>query len=177
MEINKLDQQERRLELELLDVFTDVETPDGSDAECDSEEPIQLPPSSREAELLLEKILAAKPHPMRDVEYSELYSYADYKRNVAKKMAMMIRLAKRENFEEAYRDVRFWSQLEQVKETYPDNGGRDHLDELVAYYCYTDNKRNEEDEDDEDTDDDDDDDEADDVKRIKLDDAERVAPL
>ena len=97
--------------MELLDVFTDVDTPDGSYAEVKPEEPILVPPKSCEAEMLLEKILAAKPHPMRDVQYSELYSYWDYKQNVAKKMAKMIRttdstlghpLSKRKRWKQKY---------------------------------------------------------------------------
>ncbi len=54
-------------------------------------QPIRQPPTCRSAEMLLEKIMAAQPHPTREVEYSELYNYQDYKRNVAKKMAKMIR--------------------------------------------------------------------------------------
>ena len=35
VEFNKLDRQERRLEMELMSVYTDVNTPYGSDAEGD----------------------------------------------------------------------------------------------------------------------------------------------
>ena len=42
------------------------------------------------------------------------------------------RTAKREDFEVAYKDDRFWRQLDRVKDTYPDDGGRDNLNELVG---------------------------------------------
>lgn len=121
--------------MELLDVFTDIETPQTSEDEEDV--PVQFPsPSTTKAKTMYNKILHAPMMPSRPTAYDERYLDAKYRKNVSKKYKKMMKKAKSVDFQSIYDNPRFWLQIDRVAQTYADHGGRDSLYELVALYCH-----------------------------------------
>jgi len=129
------DERIRRLNMELLDVFTHIETPPTSDDE-DPESPILNPPQNGHIYQLLLSMLAVVSTLNRDTAYSELYYDRNYLKNVNKKLKKMKKNAKKSDFETIYRSAEFVTHLNQILHTYPDNGGRPFLNYLVALESY-----------------------------------------
>lgn len=134
-EIDILNEAERRLNMELLDVMTEVETPATSEDEA-PEAPIVYPPKTGHIHQLFLNMLAVVAALSRDTEYSELYSDRKYLQKVNKKLKKMKKNARKIDFEKAYKHVGFVTHLNQILETYPDNGGRTFLSYLVALECH-----------------------------------------
>ncbi len=133
--IRRLNEEERRLEMELLDVMCHVETPSTSEDE-DPDAPIQNPPTTGQIYQLLLNMLAVVSTLGRDTAYSDLYNDRQYLKNVEKKLKKMKKNAKKVNFEAIYRDPTFASHLNEICQTYSDDGGRAYLRYLVALECY-----------------------------------------
>ena len=129
--IERLDNEARRLEMELLDVVNDIETPPTSEDE-DPEAPIVNPPTTPHIAQMLLNMLAAVSTLSRDTAFSALYHDRNYLHKVSKKMKKMKKRAKVVDFESVYRDECFWHHLARIQRTYPDNGGRSFLNHLVA---------------------------------------------
>ena len=153
-EIHFLNAQEQQMEMELLDVFTDVDTPAGSDDDDDSETPLSIPPTSPHILQLMQNMLNVSGTLLRDTRYAGLYRQEKYTKKVNKKLKAMKKNARRCDFEKIYQESSFWSHYGRIRNTYDDDGGRQHLNMLIALECHlTDPYLDETD--DEETDDDD----------------------
>ena len=89
-------------------------------------------PDSQSAREKFEQMLQAPSQPAPDASFRELYSYAEYNRNVSRKMKKMRRLLKTESFASALEADAYWAELSRIRDTYPEDGHRDHLYELVG---------------------------------------------
>jgi hypothetical protein len=130
-QILDLDRRERELEWELLDVFTDVTpvTPeDNEDDENDDNE------EDQEENQFKQAILAAQAAPTEPCEYAGRYEDPNYLQDVSKKLNKMKNLVRQSNLGHVLENPRYLRELERIQRTYPDNGGRAMLNELVAVY-------------------------------------------
>jgi len=92
--IADLDRQERLLTLELMDVLTDIATPDASDTETEDTEP-------EESDLIQvrDNLLQVDAIPRRYTEYSELYQREEYRSKAKLKVRFAKRLVKTSRLE------------------------------------------------------------------------------
>ena len=142
-EIDQLDQQEAILAFELEDMFADVDTPTSSDQETasDNEDHEVFPstvygPHTFYSAHLQAEMLSAIAIP-ENVSYDSLYTQDLYKKNCLRKMKKMKRLISRTNFDQINHKS-MWKSINRVKKTYPKNGGRRNLAELIGLYCLLD---------------------------------------
>lgn len=135
-EINRLDVEEEKLEMELKDVLTDVTTPTTSDDEDEDEE---NEVAQEELDPIIEffktSILSASVFPTRMCEYISRYQDPRYRRIAVKKLKSLKKFIGSVNMDEALRNPNYMVQLNRIRETYPDHGGRVFLNELIAVYC------------------------------------------
>ena len=127
--IADLDRQERDLTLELMDVLTDIDTPDASDAEPEDEEVEEL-----ELPQVRNVLMQVDSSPSRPTEYSELYQRADYREKARLKVRFAQKLVKTIHLGPMMASDVFIQSLQHVESTYPDDGGRDGLNTLVAIH-------------------------------------------
>ncbi len=124
-ELQELDRQERQLRMELLDVLTDITTPDNSDVEGEEVEDLTMPAAKQ-------ALLDARPFPTRWTPYSELYRSQVYREKAARKVRVMKKMIKRHTMAELLMNQHFTTALNQIEQVYPDDGGRTGLNSLVA---------------------------------------------
>ena len=124
-EIAKIEYQERRVTLELEDVFTDVSTPEASDSEEEQNEEQNLPDH---------QLFEAETRPNQDVLYSQLYCEAPYRHNVNIKMRKMKKVFAGESLTDAQTTARYQEEYHLLRETYPEDGQRTQLFYLIAFY-------------------------------------------
>jgi hypothetical protein len=91
--------------------------------------------------------------PQSSAAYAHLYPADKYKKNVQRKMIRMRNIARKSRFDEIWRKQSYLNQVDRVSELYSDAGGREHLNELVALYCYLDDLSREDADDESDDDD------------------------
>ena len=89
-------------------------------------------PNSQSAQERFEQMLQAPSQPTPDASFRELYTYAEYKRNVKRKMRKMRRVLKTESFAAALEADAYWAELSRIRDEYPEDGHREHLYELVG---------------------------------------------
>ncbi len=124
-ELQELDRQERQLRMELLDVLTDITTPDNSDVEGEEVEDLTMPAAKQ-------ALLDARSFPTRWTPYSELYRSQVYREKAARKVRVMKKMIKRHTMAELLMNQHFTTALNQIEQVYPDDGGRTGLNSLVA---------------------------------------------
>ncbi len=124
-ELQELDRQERQLRMELLDVLTDITTPDNSDVEGEEVEDLTMPAAKQ-------ALLNARSFPTRWTPYSELYRSQAYREKAARKVRVMKKMIKRHAMAELLMNQHFTNALNQIEQVYPDDGGRTGLNSLVA---------------------------------------------
>lgn len=124
-EMQELDRRERELQMELLDVLTDIATPDNSDVEGEDVEELIMP-AARQA------LLDTRSSPIRWTPYAELDQSRVYREKAAKKVRMMKKMVKKFTVAEVMLNQRFTTALNQIEQIYPDDGGRTGLNSLVA---------------------------------------------
>ena len=127
--IADLDRQERILTLELMDVITDIETPDASDAEAEDEEAEEL-----ELPEIRNTLMQVDSFPRRYTEYSELYQRADYRSKAKLKVRFAKKLVRSVHLGPIMTGPGFIHALQRVESTYPDDGGRVGINTLVAIH-------------------------------------------
>jgi seryl-tRNA synthetase len=133
-EIEELNRKERRLDLELKDVLTDLTTPEATDDEKEEDDDDQ-----ESARMAKQDLLASQMIPPRATDYSVLYTDNEYRSKATRKMVRMKNVVKTTaNLAQILIDDRFAAELARVERVYPDDGGRDHLNRLVAIYCFQD---------------------------------------
>jgi len=127
--IADLDRQERLLTLELQDVLTDVATPEASDAETEGTE-------AEESDLapIGDTLKHVDPIPRRHTEYSELYQRAEYRSKAKLKVRFVKNLIKTVRLEPLMAGPNIVESLNRVVSTYPDDGGRDGINLMVAIH-------------------------------------------
>lgn len=136
-EIDQLNLEEARLELELQDVLTDITTPEVSEDEvAEDDRPIQVGENVEAAIDQYEEAIGARVVPSVNTPYFSLYMIPEYKRNAERKLIKVKNSARRCNFVSAFNDAHFWREYVRVRDTYPLNGGRDDLNVLVALHCF-----------------------------------------
>ena len=133
-EIDRLDVEERKLELELLDVFTDIGTPNTSEDEDDEEEE-EIVEQDPIVKIFKAALLSASGFPTTICAYLERYQDPRYRRNTIKKLKCLKKFVKSVNMDEVMRNPHYLTTLNRIRETYPDHGGREFLNELIAVYC------------------------------------------
>ncbi len=127
--IADLDRQERLLSLELLDVLTDITTPDASDTETDGMEAVESDLASTR-----DTLKRVDPIPRRHTEYSELYQRNEYRSKAKLKVRFAKNLIKSIRLEPLMAGPNLVESLNRVVATYPDDGGREGINLLVAIH-------------------------------------------
>jgi hypothetical protein len=127
--IADLDRQERLLTLELMDVLTDIATPDASDIETEDTE-------AEETDLVQVRgtLMQVESIPRRYAEYSELYQREEYRSKAKLKVRFAKRLVKAVRLEPMMAGPNIIASLDRVQSTYPDDGGREGINLLVAIH-------------------------------------------
>ena len=125
--IANLDRRERALVMELKDVLTDVSTPESSDVEDDEVEEVELA-QVRDA------LLRVEPLPRRWTEYSSLYESEEYRSKAKLKIRFVKNLIRTVCLSPLMMSIAFVQSLERVEMTYPDDGGREGLNSLIALH-------------------------------------------
>jgi len=127
--IADLDCQEQILTMELMDVLTDIATPDSSDVEVEDEEVEETElPQVRDA------LMQVESSPSRWTEYSELYQRADYRAKAKFKVWYTKKLVKTVHLGPTMTSQNYIQSLLRVESTYPDDGGRVGINSLVAIH-------------------------------------------
>ena len=127
--IADLDRQERLLTLELKDVLCDIATPEASDTEADNED-------NEETDLanVRGSLMQVDSYPRRYTEYSELYQRAEYRLKAKLKVRFAKKLLKSVRLEPLMAGPNLVESLNRVESTYPDDGGREGINLLVAIH-------------------------------------------
>ena len=120
------DKEILRLERELLDVLTEVGTPDNSDEEGDDVED--------RMEGVKNVLLRVEAIPQRETAYSALYNNARYCKKSEKKVRLMKNVIKKVQLSDVFLHPNFVAQLRNIERIYPDDGGRNYINTLVACY-------------------------------------------
>ncbi len=113
--------------MELKDVLTDISTPESSDVEDDEVEEVELP-QVRDA------LMQVDSFPRRWTEYSSLYENEDYRSKAKLKIRFAKKLIRTVHLRPLMMSLAFVRSLERVELTYPDDGGREGLNSLVAMH-------------------------------------------
>jgi len=142
-QLREIDREELRLKTELLDVFADVTTPEGSEDEEEHSVDLNDIDPNKPSMVLFQKMLNAKSEPAESARYAGLYREELYRRNVNKKMKKMRNLAKKTNMDNICGNELFIKEAERIKNTYEDDGERTGLYDLITLYCHLDNKKKE----------------------------------
>ncbi len=127
--IADLDRQERLLTLELKDVLTDIATPEVSDTEVDTEDIVETDLAN-----VRDSLMQVDSFPRRYTEYSELYQRAEYRLKSKLKVRFAKKLLKSIRLEPLMAGPNFNEALNRVESTYPDDGGREGINLLVAIH-------------------------------------------
>jgi len=127
--IADLDRQERLLTLELMDVLTDIATPEVSDDETEGVEVEESDLAS-----VRDTLTRVDPIPRRFTEYSELYQRAEYRSKAKLKVRFAKNLIKSVRLEPLMAGPNLVESLNRVVSTYPDDGGREGINLLVAIH-------------------------------------------
>ena len=124
-EIGDIKQQLKTLDLEMKDVLTCVETPESSDVEGDE---VDEPEADGPRNILLQ----VEAIPQREAEFSALYLNQRYRENAEKKVRLMKEEVRKNFISEILLNPEFPDILDDIQETYPDDGGRHFINSLVA---------------------------------------------
>ncbi len=125
--IADLDRRERVLIMELKDVLTDISTPESSDVEDDVVEEVELP-------RVCDALLRVETFPRCWTEYCGLYENEDYRSKAKLKVRFVKKLIRTVHLGPLMMSPDFIQSLQRVELTYPDDGGREGLNSLVAMH-------------------------------------------
>ena len=125
--IADLDHREGVLVMQLEDVLTDVSTPESSDVEDDEVEEVELPQ-------VRDVLLRVEPLPRRWTRYSALYESEEYRSKANLKIRFVKNLIRTVRLRSLMMTGAFLQSLERVEMTYPDDGGREGLNTLIALH-------------------------------------------
>ena len=143
-QIQLIDLASTRIQLELLDMFVEVSTPEVSEDENDPPQLPQLPEETRSvgaaelqrAEYLRSLFLPTDP----SVPYYPLYMIPKYRQSCRRKFLRLRRYARHCNFPYIFYQRRFWRDTVRIRDQYGHVGGRDKLNGLLAIYHYCNNE-------------------------------------
>lgn len=131
-QIQDLDRQEQELEWELLDALTDISSPENSDNEEDEDN--NFNEENGIVRFFKNAILSAQGQPTRVCDFLQRYEDPQYRRRVSRKMKKIKNEVKRSNIEGVLENPQYLRELERIRSVYPDHGGRELLNELIAVY-------------------------------------------
>jgi hypothetical protein len=141
-ELHQIEREEHQLDTELLDVFSDVTTPEISEDE-DENEDFQLDSTNNVEmepfQIVRQRMLSAKAEPNTTVKYAWLYQNDQYKSNIRRKMKKLRNVARKADMKRIFDDQDFVDEIDRIHDNYTETGGREDLYELIALYCYIDN--------------------------------------
>ena len=132
------------VEMELNDVFTDVSTPEVSDSEPEESFSAAVVDNSQSstsggAGVLADNLVQQKSKmfqintcPSPNTSYVGLYASVKYQRNVRRKMQKMRKVLQNESYEAASKTFAYRIELARIHETYPENGNRPYLNQLIG---------------------------------------------
>ncbi len=120
-----LERREHILQMELMDVLTEISTPDNSDEEGEEVEEWVMP-------AIREALLEVQPLPNRWTSYIKLYQCQRFKDKEQKKVKKLKKMIKRCALSEVMLNQQFITALQQIEATYPNDGGRVGINPLVA---------------------------------------------
>jgi hypothetical protein len=128
-EIAALARQERNLEMELDDALTDITSAENSDSEDEihnEEDDI--------VRLFKNCILNANGQPTELCSFIMRYEDPNYRRSMRRKMKKMKNKVKASDIQAVLSNPVYMVELERIRRTYPNHGGREFLNELIATY-------------------------------------------
>jgi hypothetical protein len=128
-EIAALARQERNLEMELDDALTDITSAENSDSEDEihnEEDDI--------VRLFKNCILNANGQPTELCSFIMRYEDPNYRRSMRRKMKKMKNKVKASDIQAVLSNPAYMVELERIRRTYPNHGGREFLNELIATY-------------------------------------------
>ena len=126
-QILALDREEKRLQMELEDVLSDMETPENSDVEGEDVEEQDLP-------MVRQTLMDTRSCPVRWTTYLPLYQDQVYREKAEKKVRKLKNMAKKFTISGVILTQQFASSLRRIEALYPDDGGRVGLNSLMACY-------------------------------------------
>jgi hypothetical protein len=140
LEIDEARRLEERLGLEIMDMLTDVTTPEGSDDDLEDDAAIEdvaeyQPPPERDAHDSIPEFFRAQYIPNDTVAYSILYRDPIYLSSARRKVRKVKHLALTCDLDKALSGHQFWDHYERLRALYPLDGGREDLTSLIALYC------------------------------------------
>lgn len=124
--ISECDKEILRLDKELLDVLTDMETPINSG---DEGEEVEEEDGMREVKSALLRVEAL---PNRETFYSSLYNNEEYCEKSKRKVRKMKKQLKGVRLISVLTHPEFIGALRRVERVYPDDGGRQYINTLMA---------------------------------------------
>ena len=129
-QIAALARQERNLEMELDDALTDVTSPDNSDSEDEDyhEEMDNI------VRLFKNRILNANERPTELCTFLMRYEDPVYRRRMEKKLKKIKNQVKASDIEAVLSNPAYTVELNRIRGTYPNHGGREFLNELIAAF-------------------------------------------
>ena len=128
-EIAALDRQERNLEMELDDALTDITSPENSDSEDEDHHE-----EDNIVRLFKNCILNANNRPTELCTFLMRYEDPVYRRRMERKMKKMKNQVKASDIEAVLSNPAYTAELNRIRGTYPNHGGREFLNELIAAY-------------------------------------------
>ena len=129
--------EEDRIQLVLQDILTDLTTPENSDEDEDLPEIESRSILTNNISPLFERMKAADIVPNEDAVYSSLYEEEAYSRKARRKLRKMRKSLRDCHLNIVVCDGRFQTEVNRVRNLYPDLGGRVGLDLLVALHLYS----------------------------------------
>jgi hypothetical protein len=134
-QIEALNKQEHDLEMELNDVLTDVSSPEHSD-----DEEAELHEEQNDiARLFKDCVLNAVGQPTEMCSFIMRFEDPMYRQRMRRKMKKIKKHVKTANIEMVLSNPQYMVELQRIRQTYPNHGGREFLNELVAVYCVLNN--------------------------------------
>lgn len=133
-EILQLQYTLRRQTLELLDAINDVATPSPSDDE-EEDEVEQVAQDPQFAQLLNPPLT-----PAPETSYRELYYYPWYIELVKAKLEKVKKQVSREDYQNVLETEGYQTEMARLRESFPEDGGRVHLYQLLALFNYFNNQ-------------------------------------
>jgi hypothetical protein len=128
-ELAALARQEQNLEMELDDALTDIMSTDNSDSEDEVHHE-----EDNIVRLFKNRILNASDRPTELCSFIMRYEDPVYRRSMERKMKKMKNKVKASDIQAVLSNPAFRVELDRIRRTYPNHGGREFLNELIAAY-------------------------------------------
>jgi hypothetical protein len=140
-ELRRLNEEEHKLELELLDPLTDLLTPVESEDEDENTQKDEQ--SNISIQIFKNSLMDTPAIPQRPTAYSERYVDLEYRQKAEKKVKNAKHVLQTTlNLEQIIDSDVYSGHVSRIRQLYPDNGGRTNIRKLIAIVCYTEDVAN-----------------------------------